>query len=153
MLLRGLTRRGVAAAEGCSVVILGSVSSVAGTPGLAVYTTAKAAVLGLVRSAALELAPDRIRVNAVLPGYCQTPMTANDQQMRTPEQVQRHRGETPSWARTARGRGPCHRLFAGRYGTLGDGNRPCRGWRIFGRLTGRRITGNCPTVNGGSTAQ
>jgi 3-oxoacyl-[acyl-carrier protein] reductase len=87
LLLRGLTRRGVAAPEGCSVVILGSVSSVAGAPGLAVYTTAKAAVLGLVRSAALELAPDRIRVNAVLPGYCQTPMTANDQQTRTPEQV------------------------------------------------------------------
>jgi NAD(P)-dependent dehydrogenase (short-subunit alcohol dehydrogenase family) len=86
-LLCGLTRRGVAAPEGCSVVILGSVASVIGVPGLAAYTTAKSAVLGLVRTAALELVQDRIRVNAVLPGYCDTPMTAKDRQMRTPEQM------------------------------------------------------------------
>ena len=56
-LLRGLTaRQGITAASGCSAVIIGSVMSILGTPGLGTYAASKAAVLGLVRTAALELA-------------------------------------------------------------------------------------------------
>ncbi|MHA7199218.1 SDR family oxidoreductase [Arthrobacter alkaliphilus] len=37
------------------------------------YTAAKAGVLGLVRSVAVELGPRQIRANAVIPGLIQTP--------------------------------------------------------------------------------
>jgi NAD(P)-dependent dehydrogenase (short-subunit alcohol dehydrogenase family) len=86
-LIRGLTRRGVSHPQGCSVVILGSTASVIGSAGIAAYCSAKAAVLGLVRTAALELAREGIRVNAVLPGYCDTALTIRDKQVRTAEQV------------------------------------------------------------------
>jgi NAD(P)-dependent dehydrogenase (short-subunit alcohol dehydrogenase family) len=43
-------------------------------PGLALYSASKAAVLSLTRSAALEYASHRIRINAVSPGRIETPM-------------------------------------------------------------------------------
>jgi NAD(P)-dependent dehydrogenase (short-subunit alcohol dehydrogenase family) len=42
---------------------------------IAAYTAAKHGVLGLTRSLALELAPYQITINAVCPGYVDTPMT------------------------------------------------------------------------------
>jgi NAD(P)-dependent dehydrogenase (short-subunit alcohol dehydrogenase family) len=55
-----------------------NVASVSGTrnayPGLAAYAASKAAVLALTRAAALELAPEGIRVNSVSPGRIETPM-------------------------------------------------------------------------------
>ncbi|TLD25454.1 hypothetical protein PspLS_05975 [Pyricularia sp. CBS 133598] len=43
--------------------------------GAAVYAASKAGVLGLTRSLAVELGKHRIRVNALVPGYINTPMT------------------------------------------------------------------------------
>jgi NAD(P)-dependent dehydrogenase (short-subunit alcohol dehydrogenase family) len=43
-------------------------------PGLALYSAAKAAVISLSRSAALEYAPQGIRINTVSPGRVETPM-------------------------------------------------------------------------------
>ncbi|MEI7687440.1 MAG: SDR family oxidoreductase, partial [Planctomycetota bacterium] len=88
-LLRGLTKRGAVATGGCSFVFISSALGIVGAPGMHAYCTSKAAILGLVRSAALELVKDRIRVNAVLPGYCETIMTSIEQQIRTPEQLHR----------------------------------------------------------------
>ncbi len=85
-LLRGLTRRSVVGEKGCAVVLVGSVTSSVGVPGLAAYAASKSAILGLMRSAALELAPSRIRVNAVLPGQFESPMT--DQQWKTLTEAQ-----------------------------------------------------------------
>jgi NAD(P)-dependent dehydrogenase (short-subunit alcohol dehydrogenase family) len=59
----GMTRRG----QG-SIVMLGSVAWMRGTPGMATYTTAKAAINGLTRTLARELGPAGIRVNCILPG-------------------------------------------------------------------------------------
>jgi NAD(P)-dependent dehydrogenase (short-subunit alcohol dehydrogenase family) len=45
-----------------------------GFPGVSVYGASKSAVIGLTRHAAIEHAPDRIRINAVAPGAVQTEM-------------------------------------------------------------------------------
>ena len=60
--------------KGGAVVNISSVHAVETTPLVAPYATAKAAVLSLTRSAAIEGAPRGIRVNAVLPGAIDTPM-------------------------------------------------------------------------------
>jgi NAD(P)-dependent dehydrogenase (short-subunit alcohol dehydrogenase family) len=57
------------------IVVIGSVASKRGEPYIAAYTAAKHGVLGLVRSAAAELARTGVTVNAVCPAYVDTPMT------------------------------------------------------------------------------
>lgn len=64
-----LVRRG-----GGSIVNLSSIAGLIGFPGAGVYVASKHAVLGLTRTAALELARDKVRVNAVCPGAIQTEM-------------------------------------------------------------------------------
>ena len=51
-----------------SIVALSSISGVVGGPNLGAYTASKHAVIGLVRSAALEAGPHGVRINAVCPG-------------------------------------------------------------------------------------
>ena len=63
---------GMAAAGGGSVINLGSTSWVEGMGGMPAYTTAKAGVHGLTRGMARDLGSQRIRVNAVLPGWVMT---------------------------------------------------------------------------------
>lgn len=57
-----------------SIVNTGSVAGLGGGCGPPAYSAAKAAVLNLTRLAAVELAPHRIRVNAVNPGAIRTPI-------------------------------------------------------------------------------
>jgi 3-hydroxybutyrate dehydrogenase len=57
------------------VVVIGSIASKVGAPYLAAYAASKHGVLGLVRSAAAELARTGVTVNAVCPAYVDTPMT------------------------------------------------------------------------------
>lgn len=61
--------------EGSSVVFLSSVMGELGQSGKLGYCSTKAAVLGIVKSSALELARRKFRVNAISPGVVNTPMT------------------------------------------------------------------------------
>lgn len=59
---------------GSSFVAVASTEAVRGSPYLAAYSASKHGVVGLVRSAARSLAPERIRINAVCAGAMDTPM-------------------------------------------------------------------------------
>lgn len=60
--------------EGGHIINISSYSGLKGKEGQAAYSASKAALLGLTKTAALELAVNNIRVNAVLPGYMPTGM-------------------------------------------------------------------------------
>ncbi|MER7728167.1 glucose 1-dehydrogenase [Streptomyces sp. NPDC096323] len=62
----------IIAAGGGSIVTLGSVTALAGTPLIGHYAASKAAVVNLTKTAATELRAHNVRVNAVLPGFVGT---------------------------------------------------------------------------------
>jgi SDR family mycofactocin-dependent oxidoreductase len=64
--------------DGGSVVIISSTNGLRGTGGTAHYTASKHAAVGLARTLANELGPQRIRVNTVHPGAVATPMVRNE---------------------------------------------------------------------------
>lgn len=57
------------------VVVIASTAGKTGGARIAAYTASKHGVLGLVRSAATEVASSGVTVNAICPGYVDTPMT------------------------------------------------------------------------------
>lgn len=79
-----------------SVVLLSSINADFATPTLAAYAMSKAALNGLTRTAALELAPDGVRVNAIAPASVDTPLLrssferAADPDAARAENVRRH---------------------------------------------------------------
>jgi NAD(P)-dependent dehydrogenase (short-subunit alcohol dehydrogenase family) len=71
-----------------SVVNLASILGLRGQEKSAAYVASKHGVIGLTRTAALEVARQGVRVNAVCPGYIDTPMLAT-----APEDVRRSLGD------------------------------------------------------------
>lgn len=65
----------VARGAGGKIINIGSMYSIFGSPVAASYATAKAAILGLTRSLAVDLAPHNIQANAILPGWYPTEIT------------------------------------------------------------------------------
>jgi 3-oxoacyl-[acyl-carrier protein] reductase len=86
--------------NGGSIINLSSIIGTNGNEGQAVYGGSKAAVIGITRSLAKELAPSGIRVNAIAPGFIDTDMTRD-----LPEDKYRQRLES---------------IKMGRIGTPGD---------------------------------
>jgi NAD(P)-dependent dehydrogenase (short-subunit alcohol dehydrogenase family) len=64
----------IAQGEGGAIVNVSSVNGLGGVPGAGTYAVAKAGVIALAKSAAMEYATKRIRVNALVAGAYDTPM-------------------------------------------------------------------------------
>jgi len=60
--------------QGGAIINTASIAGLAGGDGPQAYSAAKAAVINLTRAVAVELAPERIRVNAICPGAILTPL-------------------------------------------------------------------------------
>jgi len=87
--------------------VIASTAARIGEPYLAAYAASKHGVLGLVRAAAAELAGTGVTVNAVCPGFVDTPMTAV-----TIGNIVARTGRTDDQARSALGaRQPIGRLI------------------------------------------
>jgi NAD(P)-dependent dehydrogenase (short-subunit alcohol dehydrogenase family) len=69
--------------SGGALVNVASIHAVETTPNVASYAAAKAALLSLTRSAAIEGKAKGLRVNAVLPGAIDTPMLWNNPNLKT----------------------------------------------------------------------
>ena len=65
----------MARARDGAIINIASVSALRGNAGQANYSASKAAIVGLTRSLAVEMARRNIRVNAVCPGFVETDMT------------------------------------------------------------------------------
>jgi NAD(P)-dependent dehydrogenase (short-subunit alcohol dehydrogenase family) len=73
-LVRAFQSRKVYAGDRGSIVLISSVMGIVGSATVVGYSMSKAALIGMARSMALELAPKQIRVNCVAPGFVRTPM-------------------------------------------------------------------------------
>lgn len=112
--------------QGGKLIVMSSAAALVGTPMSAGYATTKAAVVGLIRSLALELGRAGIQANAILPGYIETEMS-----LRTPQAF----------------KDACQRRSAsGEHGTLED----MEGIAVFlASQESRFMTGQCLVLDGG----
>ncbi|HLI79448.1 MAG TPA: SDR family oxidoreductase [Candidatus Binataceae bacterium] len=67
----------IRASGGGSIINTASIAGLMGTPGLTAYGAAKAGVISVTKSCAVEFAKDKIRVNCICPGLIATPLTYN----------------------------------------------------------------------------
>jgi NAD(P)-dependent dehydrogenase (short-subunit alcohol dehydrogenase family) len=74
----------IAKRGGGSIVITSSVAGVIGSPGLSAYIASKHAVIGLMKTAACELAPMNIRVNTLNPGPIENRMMRSIEEQAAP---------------------------------------------------------------------
>ena len=85
--------------EGGSIINTASIAGLSGDGGPLVYSAAKAAVINLSKSSAVELAPDLIRVNAICPGFIATPLNDGG----NPEATQQAFSKCQPWPDYGRG--------------------------------------------------
>lgn len=131
-LARGFRQKGVLAEGGGSLVLLSSAAGLVGEPARAAYSASKAALFGLVRSLAVELAREKVRVNCIAPGVVETPMWNQTKRALTEEQARAIEEKHPL------GLGAPEDVASAIAFLLAD--------------TGRWITGTTLVVDGGFTA-
>ncbi len=81
--------------DGGTFILMSSVAAVCGSPGMTVYAASKGAIEALVRSAAIEWATRRIRVNAIRAGGFQSPMNDRIAARATPDSFADYVGRHP----------------------------------------------------------
>ncbi len=113
--------------SGGSIINTASVLGTMGEPNDAVYGATKAALISLTKSAALSLAPENIRVNAVNPGYFDTEIWDGE----LPEQ--------------------CVSLHVP-LARVGEGSEAAATYHFLASDDSSYITGSCITVDGGMLA-
>ncbi len=113
--------------NGGSIVNIASILGFANAKTLSPYCASKAAVVSLTKSMALELARDRIRVNAIAPGYFSTEINAG-------------------FTETEPGKKMVARIPMRRFGNLPDLDGPLL---LLASGAGRFMTGTVITVDGG----
>jgi NAD(P)-dependent dehydrogenase (short-subunit alcohol dehydrogenase family) len=124
---RETARRMIAAGTGGSIVNIASILAERVQKALTNYAASKAAVVQFTKTAALELAQHKIRVNALCPGYFQTELN----------------GE---WFKTADGQALIKRIPQRRTGNLDELNGPLL---LLASEAGSLMTGSSVTVDGG----
>ena len=90
---------------GGSIIATASMAGVIGSPNMAPYIASKHAVIGLVKTAALELGPAGIRVNAIAPGPIDNRMMQSLESQYSPENPEAVRNDLTT------------KIALGRYGT------------------------------------
>ncbi|MGB5760150.1 MAG: SDR family oxidoreductase, partial [Acidimicrobiales bacterium] len=129
--------------DGGSIINTASIAGLGGGAGPQAYSAAKAAVVNLTTTTAVELAPHRIRVNAICPGVIFTPLMhsgdeADAEAMVAELQPLPDRGEGRDIAGTALWlAGPDSGFVSGEAIKV-DGGLLAAGPRIFGRLKNTR---------------
>jgi len=73
-LAKSISKKGRFNPQGSSLILLSSVAAVCGEPAISTYAASKAALQGLSKSLALELARLKMRVNCIAPGVVKTKM-------------------------------------------------------------------------------
>jgi NAD(P)-dependent dehydrogenase (short-subunit alcohol dehydrogenase family) len=126
---REAARRMIANGTGGSIVNIASILGFGAIKSLSAYAASKAAVVSLTKSMALELARERIRVNAIAPGYFSTEINAG-------------------FLESEAGRRLLSRVPIGRAGELAELDGPLL---LLASSAGAFMTGSVITVDGGHT--
>ena len=99
----------MAANGGGSIINTASAAGLGGVAGLAAYGAAKAAVLNLTRTAAIEAAARKVRVNAICPGSIDTPAVPHVRRRAARRRATLSSGRSPSSASVSPRRSPTSR--------------------------------------------
>lgn len=97
--VRAATPAMLETSDAAAFCVTASTSGMRADPGMWSYNTAKAAVINYVRSAALDLGPQGIRINAVAPGPTETGMTVRLKEAPQVYEQLRQRMAVQRWAR------------------------------------------------------